>query len=116
MSLEEKKVSDEFKVDINIPKKDITTMAKQVIKELVENKINEIMTSINVEEIINQKINDININKIVTDVTRIKVSNMERQIREDVKNETRKVIAEEIAKKPLTGDIYLKIDRMATSW
>lgn len=105
-------MSDNFKLDINIPQKNIETMAKQVIREIVEEKIQEAMSNIDVVKIINDKLGtvDAKLSKIIKDATKKQIDSLTWIIRSEMKNLVREIVLEEIEKKPLTGNIYLKIN------
>jgi len=71
-------MADEFKLDINFSQKSIEDMAKQVIKEIIENNIQEAMNKINLEYIIKERINSIDskLSKKVNDTVNKLVSEL----------------------------------------
>jgi len=105
-------MSDNIKLDISIPQADIKSMAKQVIREIVEEKIQEAMKDIDIKKIINGKLNDVDnrISKILKDTSKQKVDDLIWTIRGELNQTVRNIVLEEIQKKPLTGNVYLKID------
>lgn len=102
-----------FKVDINIPQKDIEKMAKQVIREIIETRIEEAMKNINIEKVINDKINSstTKLPKLISDAVKGKVDSIKYQVTKQFNEIMRSILMEEIEKKPLSGNIYLKLDR-----
>lgn len=105
-------MSDNFKLDINIPQENIKSMAKEVIREIVREKINDAMKDIDIKKIINGKLNDIDgrISKTLKNTSEQKVDNLMWKIRGELNKTIRNIVLEEIQKKPLTGNVYLKID------
>ena len=105
-------MSENFKLDINIPQKNIETMARQVIREIIEEKIQETISNINIVKIINDKLNnmDSKLSKIVKEIISKQTNSLTWDIRRELKQSVRDIILEEVQKKPLTGNIYLKID------
>ncbi len=105
-------MSNEFKLDINISQKKIEEMAKQVIREIVESKIQIVLENMNINKIINDKINslDIKLSKIVEKNTEKIIKNMSYGIEHKVKTNIHEIILEEIQKKPISGNVYLKIN------
>lgn len=105
-------MSNDFKLNIDIPQTEVKSMAKQVIKEIVEEKILEAMADIDLKKIINGKLNDIDsrILKIAKDTANKQVENLIYSIRGELNKSIRSIVLEEIQKKPLTGNVYLKID------
>lgn len=105
-------MSENFKLDINIPQKDIEKMAKQVIQGIIEERIEDTMSKIDVETIIESKVKGIEskINKLTEKVINKKADDLIYTVQYDIKGIIRKVILEEIQKKPLTGNVYLKLD------
>ena len=105
-------MSENFKLDINIPQKQIEIMAKQVIRELIEEKIEIAMQNVDINKVINDKLNsiDVKLSKITKEIVNKKTNDLMWSVRQEIKDTARKVILEEIQKKPLTGNIYLRID------
>jgi len=105
-------MSDNFKLDISIPQADIKSMAKQVIREIVEEKIQEAMKDIDIKKIINGKLNDLDsrISKILKDTSKQRVDDLVWEIRGSLNKSVRDIVLEEMQKKPITGNVYLKID------
>ena len=105
-------MSNDFKLNIDILQADIKSMAKQVIREIVEEKIQEAMVDIDFTKIINGKLNDVDakISKVIKDLTKKQVEDLIWKTKGEVKQVLRDTIIEEIQKKPLSGNIYLKID------
>lgn len=105
-------MKDNFKLDINIPQDNIKSMAKEVIREIVQEKIDEAMKDIDIKKIINGKLNDVDgkISKTLKNASEQKVDNLMWKIRGELSQTIRNIVLEEIQKKPLTGNVYLKID------
>lgn len=105
-------MSDNFKLDINIPQENIKSMAKEVIREIVQEKINEVMSQIDINKLINGKLNNVDdkISRVIKDSTKKQVEDLIWKTRGEVKQVLRDTVLQEIQKKPLTGNIYLKID------
>lgn len=103
---------DNFKLDINIPQKKIEEMAKQVIREIIESKIQESMKNINIEKVINDKLNtiDTKLQQVAKDLLKKQMDNIIWTVKGEVNGIVRNIVLEEVQKKPLTGNIYLKID------
>jgi Spy/CpxP family protein refolding chaperone len=100
-----------FKLDINIPQKEITNMAKQVIREIIESQIKEVMENINIEKIILDKIESTTkISKIAENAVKKEMDNIVWNIRGQFHQQMRDILLEEIQKKPLSGNIYLKLN------
>jgi 16S rRNA C1402 N4-methylase RsmH len=114
-------MTEDFKLDINIPQKNIEQMAKQVVRELIEGKINEIMIKINVEKLVEEKVKSIiesKTTKIIDTSTKEIVSDIRWSIEDRVKKEIHDIVIKEVQKKPLSGNVYLKIgnDNVETDW
>jgi len=105
-------MSDNFKLDINIPQKKIEEMAKQVIREIVEEKIQIVMQKIDVEKVIKDKLNtlDTKLSKMTKEEVGRQVDSLSWSMRDELRKGVRNLILEEIQKKPLTGNVYLKIN------
>ena len=105
-------MDNDLKLNINISKEDIAKMAKQVIREIVEDQIQEAMKTINVQDVIQKKMNTIDstITQTVNKTIKSEISNRLYNVNGIVREETRKIVLEEIQKKPLSGNVYLKID------
>lgn len=110
-------MSDNFKLNIDIPQADIKSMAKQIIREIIEEKIQLAMEDIDINKIINGKLNDVDskITKVIKDSTKKQVEDLIWKTKGDIKQILRDTILEEIQKKPLSGNIYLKIDNSNVS-
>jgi len=105
-------MSDNFKLDINIPQKKIEEMAKQVIREIVEEKIQIVMQKIDIEKVIKDKLNtlDTKLSKMTKEEVSRQVDSLSWSMRDELRKGVRKLILEEIQKKPLTGNVYLKVN------
>ncbi len=105
-------MSDNFKLDINIPQKKIEEMAKQVIREIIEDKIQEAMSNVDIMKVINDKLNtvDTKLSKIIRDAASKQIDSLTWSIRGELSQSVRNIVLEEIQKKPLTGNVYLKIN------
>jgi uncharacterized protein YaaR (DUF327 family) len=105
-------MSSEFKLDINIPQKKIEEMAKQVIREIVEEKIQEAINDIDVTKIIENKLKtiDTKLSQITKDVMKKQIDSLIWTVRGEVNQTVRNIVLEEVQKKPLSGNVYLKID------
>ena len=105
-------MDNDLKLNINISKDDIAKMAKQVIREIVEGQIQETMKTVDVTNVIQKKINKIDstITQTINKTIKNEISNRLYNVNGIVREETRKVVLEEIQKKPLSGNVYLKID------
>jgi arsenate reductase-like glutaredoxin family protein len=105
-------MDSEFKLDINIPQKNIEGMAKKVIREIIEEKIEEAMKNINIEKIIADKLNTIDskISKNINQSINKRIDGIEWNMRNEYREIARKAVLEEIQKKPLTGNVYIKLD------
>ena len=114
-------MSNDFKLDINIPQKNIEQMAKQVVRELIEGKIDEVMAKINVENLVEEKVKSIiesKTTKLIDTSTKKLVSDIAWRIEGSVKQEIHDIVIKEVQKKPLSGNVYLKIgnDNVETDW
>ena len=105
-------MSDNFKLDINIPQKKIEEMAKQVIREIVEEKIQIVMQKIDIEKVIKDKLNtlDTKLSKMTKEEVSRQVDSLSWSMRDELRKGVRNLILEEIQKKPLTGNVYLKVN------
>ena len=111
-------MADEFKLDINITKKNIELMAKQVIREIIESEIKDTIKNINLEKIIEDKLKliDSEILKAVGIQAEKVVTNIKQNVVRDFNKEMRSIILDEIEKKPLSGNLYLKVGSIATEY
>ena len=93
-------MADEFKLDINITKKNIELMAKQVIREIIESEIKDTIKNINLEKIIEDKLKliDSEILKAVEIQSEKVVTNIRQNVVRDFNTEMRKIIFDEIEK------------------
>jgi len=100
-----------FKLDISIQQKKIEEMAKQVIREIVESKIQEAMKNIDMEKTIRDKIKtvDTKISQKIETIIKKEIQGFIYSINYNINEEIKKVILEEIQKKPLNGNIYLQV-------
>ena len=104
--------SNEFKVNVNLPKSEITNLAKQVIREIVEDEINSVLKEINIRDIIDKKVStlDSKIESKLDGALKNHIRDSKWQMSNTIENEIRKYVLEEIQMKPLTGNVYLKIN------
>jgi len=111
-------MAEEFKLDINITKKNIELMAKQVIREIIESEIKETVKNINLDKIIEDKLKliDSEILKAVGVQAEKVVTNIKQNVVRDFNAEMRKIIFDEIEKKPLSGNLYLKVGGIGTEY
>jgi len=105
-------MDNDLKLNINISKDDIAKMAKQVIREIVEDQIQDAMKTFDVKDVIQKKMSTIDstITQTVNKTIKSEISNRLYNVNGIVREETRKIVLEEIQKKPLSGNVYLKID------
>ena len=106
----------DLKLDINISKKQVTELTKQVIREKVEEQIDEALKMIDIDKVITDKINnlDTKLSKKVNDITYRLVDGMKYEVLNNMKGEIRKIVLEEIQKKPLSGNVYLRVGEYET--
>jgi uncharacterized protein YaaR (DUF327 family) len=105
-------MGENLKLNIDISQKKIEEMSKQVIKEIIESKIQETMNSINVDKIITDKINNIDnkLSQMAKDVLKKQMDDIIWSTKGEINSIVRDIVLEEVQKKPLTGNIYLKLD------
>ena len=87
-------------------------MAKQVIREIIGEKIQIVMQKIDVEKVIKDKLNtlDTKLSKMTKEEVSRQVDSLSWSMRDELRKGVRNLILEEIQKKPLTGNVYLKIN------
>lgn len=105
-------MASDFKLDINISQKQIQEMAKQVIRDIIQDKIESVLKDIKVEQFVEEKVNsiiDFKASKIIDNTTKKELININRTIEKNIALQVRSIVIEEIQKKPLSGNVYLKI-------
>jgi len=87
-------------------------MAKQVIREIIGEKIQIVMQKIDVEKVIKDKLNtlDTKLSKMTKEEVSRQVDSLSWSMRDELRKGVRNLILEEIQKKPLTGNVYLKVN------
>lgn len=102
---------ENFKVNVDLPKTEIAKIAKEVIRDIIEEDIRKIIADMNINSIVAEKSKSIEskLNGIIKKETENTLKSLKWDIRNIAKEEARKVILEQIKEKPLSGNIYLKI-------
>lgn len=102
----------EIKLDVNITRKQIEDMAKATIREIVGENIQEIMKSLDVKTIIQNKIKtmDGDFTKQINVAVKKYTDNMKWEVQRVVEDTSRKIVMEEIQKKPISDfKVYLNV-------
>ena len=103
-------MSENFKLDINIPQKEIANMAKQVIREIINTNIEQVMEGIDIKKELEKQISSAKITKVVNDNISKQIKDMKYAIQRKFKEEMREIVLEQINSKPLSGNVYLKLN------
>lgn len=103
---------ENFKVNVDLPKTEIAKIAKEVIRDIIEEEIRDIIKTMNLNAIVSEKSKTIDskLKGIIDKETKDAIRNLRWDIKEIAKQEAKKFIIEQINEKPLTGNIYLKIN------
>jgi transcriptional accessory protein Tex/SPT6 len=104
-------------VDVGISKEEIIRLTKDAIRELVAAQINEAMQKVNVQEIIDKKISgmDDTLQKIANNKLGVKADKFAYERERIFREEAHKAIMEDIAKKPLNGNVYFTLAALNSS-
>jgi DNA-binding protein Fis len=105
-------MSNEISLGLNITKKQIEDMAKSVIREMVGEQIKSIMDSLDIKTVIENKIKSVDgdITKQINNAVKKHIDDMKWKIDGTIDNITRKIVLEEIEKKPISDmKVYLKV-------
>lgn len=103
----------DYKINVDLPKEEISKLAKQAIKEIISQNIQAAMCEIDIMQIIEKEMKSItpSLNKKIDAQIKTFINNCKYKIDDAIRKECKEAVIENIKNKPISGNIYLKINK-----